>query len=82
MIVPSRWIRKWLLFAHLKLGEEPGPIDMISLLTKDGSDWRPKRTLLPPCTKFGEERPGHFRYIFFIIVLKFVGNYILDCNAL
>ena len=23
MIIPSRWVRKWLLFAHLKCGPEP-----------------------------------------------------------
>ena len=32
MIIPSRWVRKWLLFAHIKCGPEPGEIDMESLL--------------------------------------------------
>ncbi len=68
MIIPSRWVRKWLLFSHIKIGEPPGPIDMMSLLTQDPAaihtfhgGWRPKNTLLPPSTKFGEERPGHYR---------------------
>ncbi|RYH01007.1 hypothetical protein EON65_48650 [archaeon] len=32
MIVPSRWIRNWLIFAHYRLGDQPGPVDMLSLL--------------------------------------------------
>lgn len=66
MIIPSRWVRKWLLFCHIKVGDPPGPIDMVSLLTQDPlvvGGWRPKNTLLPPSTKFGEERPGHYRRI-------------------
>jgi hypothetical protein len=64
MIIPSRWVRKWLLFVHVKIGDPPGPIDMFSLLVQDSKSptgWRPKRTLLPPSTDFGEERPGHYR---------------------
>ncbi len=66
MILPSRWVRKWLLFSHIKIGDAPGPIDMWSLLQQDSSvqgGWRPKNTLLPPSTVFGEERPGHYRLI-------------------
>lgn len=51
MIIPSRWVRNWLLFAHMKLVEEPpGPIDMESLLTRDvlTGSWRPRNTLRPP----------------------------------
>lgn len=52
MIIPSRWVRSWLLFAHLKVTDEaPGPIDMETLLQKDNSvetGWRPKNTLRPP----------------------------------
>lgn len=56
MIIPSRWIRNWLLFAHLKLASEPpGPIDIGSLIKKDDSEsnpdpsgWRPIKTLTPP----------------------------------
>ena len=52
MIVPSRWVRHWLLFAHLKIStDSPGPINMDSLLQKDDAvegGWRPKKTLLPP----------------------------------
>jgi hypothetical protein len=65
MIVPSRWVRAWLLFAHFKVGDPPGPIDMLSLLKQDKETpggWRAKKGLLPPSTKFGEERPGHYRY--------------------
>lgn len=71
MIVPSRWIKKWLLFAHLKLtGEEPGPIDMMSLLVQEvvGGEvkYRPKSTLEPPNFKvdaINPESPGHYRRI-------------------
>ena len=52
MIIPSRWVREWLLFAHLKTtATPPGPIDMRSLLQQDASvegGWRPKNTLRPP----------------------------------
>jgi hypothetical protein len=64
MIVPSRWIRQWLLFAHIKSGQPPGPINMWPLLKQDATEpggWRPLKTLLPPSTEFGNERPGHYR---------------------
>lgn len=64
MIMPSRWVRQWLLFAHVKAGNAPGPIDMWPLLKEDPTEaggWRPLKTLLPPSTEFGSERPGHYR---------------------
>lgn len=64
MIIPSRWVRKWLVFTKFKRGEPPGAIDMWSLLKQDNNvigGWRPKNTLLPPSNVFGEERPGHYR---------------------
>lgn len=54
VIVPSRWIRLWLLFAHLKKGDAPGEIDTTTLLVKDksfASGWRPKKTLLRKYSK-------------------------------
>ncbi len=52
VVIPSRWIRNWLLFAHLKLsGEPPGPIDIGPLIKEDPTaegGWRPKNTLQPP----------------------------------
>mmetsp|Transcript_14620 Transcript_14620/g.24202 ORF Transcript_14620/g.24202 Transcript_14620/m.24202 type:complete len:202 (+) Transcript_14620:82-687(+) len=68
MIMPSRWLRQWILFAHVKAVNPPGPIDMWPLLKKDPSNpvgWRPLKTLLPPSTEFGEERPGHYRRVSF-----------------
>eukprot|EP01034_Spumella_vulgaris_P025290 gene25290-31728_t len=87
MIIPSRWVRKWLLFCHLKVGEPPGPIDMWSLLKQDpnaegGTGWRAKNTLLPPSTKFGEERPGHYRRISLEAWINLVELYNVDGYAL
>jgi hypothetical protein len=86
MIIPSRWIRMWLLFAHFKLiGDPPGPIDMLSLLKKDSTvpgGWRAKKNLLPPSTKFGEERPGHYRRISLEAWIQLVDLYGLDGYAL
>eukprot|EP00601_Ochromonadales_sp_CCMP2298_P037185 CAMPEP_0173360780 /NCGR_PEP_ID=MMETSP1144-20121109/20805_1 /TAXON_ID=483371 /ORGANISM="non described non described, Strain CCMP2298" /LENGTH=208 /DNA_ID=CAMNT_0014310227 /DNA_START=86 /DNA_END=708 /DNA_ORIENTATION=- len=68
MIIPSRWVRQWLLFAHVKAGQPPGPIDMWPLLKKDPlspGGYRPLNTLLPPSSEFGSERPGHYRRISF-----------------
>ncbi len=58
----------WLLFAHFKVAEAPGKIDMFLLLTEDrgvSEGWRPKRNLIPP--KYSEDpkidvHPGHYRY--------------------
>lgn len=64
MIVPSRWIRQWLIFTHYKMGEEPGRISMLTLLKQDKNTpggWRPKKNLQSPCNKLGEERSGHYR---------------------
>ncbi len=69
MIMPSRWLRRWLLFIKFRIAEEPGRITMMSLLVEDSSaenGYRPKRTLKPPnYTKLedpnGEEHPGHYR---------------------
>ena len=71
IIIPSRWVRKWLIFAHLRLGEEPGKIDTKMLLTQDSSalnGWRPLRTLKPPnyektLNEQADETPGHYRRI-------------------
>jgi len=77
IIIPSRWIRDWLLFAYHKLSKEPpGPIDISSLIKEDASvegGWRPKNTLQPPTrTKVEtgdyakvqwEVKPGQFRRI-------------------
>ena len=61
--MPARWIRLWLQFTYLKLGEPPGPVDMWSLLKQDDTvegGWRAKSTLLPPAS--GEkEISGHYR---------------------
>lgn len=72
MIIPSRWVRQWLLFAHIKAGNAPGPINMWPLLKEDRTEaggWRPLKTLLPPSTEFGNERPGHYRWDFYKIIL-------------
>lgn len=64
MIIPSRWIREWLLFAHFKLRDSPGKINMWSLLKEDAGTWRPKRNLKAPIIEDGakgEEHPGHYR---------------------
>ena len=67
MVVPSRWIKEWLMFSHLKIGKEPKEITMQSLLVKDPSvpeGLRPNRSLLPPNAEGTEkdaEAPGHYR---------------------
>lgn len=78
MIIPSRWVRHWLLFAYIKVGQPPGPIDMWSLLWDDPSvpgGWRPTNTLLPPSTEFGNEHPGHYRRVTLEAWLGFVELY-------
>ena len=86
MIIPSRWVRNWLLFAHMKLTEDPpGPIDMLSLLKEDSSvqgGWRPKKTLKPPQSEMTnakgevtEEFPGHYRRISLEAWIKLVDLY-------
>eukprot|EP01031_Cornospumella_fuschlensis_P036122 gene36122-43805_t len=85
MIIPSRWIRNWLIFAHYRLGDQPGPIDMLSLLKQDPTapgGWRPKKNLLPPSTAAGEERPGHYRRISLEAWVNLVDLYGVDGYAL
>jgi hypothetical protein len=85
MIVPSRWIRMWLLFAYVKVVDPPGPIDMLSLLKQDKlvpGGWRAKKNLLPPSNKFGEERPGHYRRISLEAWVHLVDMYGVDGYAL
>jgi hypothetical protein len=49
MLIPARWARKWVLFAHLRItDEEPGRVDMYSLMMPDKNEslgWRPKVNL-------------------------------------
>jgi hypothetical protein len=90
MIIPSRWIRLWLQFAYLKIGNPPGEIDMKSLLVRDPAapdGWRPKTNLLPPVLKGvggteEEEHPGHFRRIGLPAWLKLVELYGSNAGAL
>jgi len=71
MIIPSRWARKWVLFSHLRLtDEEPGRIDMYSLMMPDKNEvlgWRPKVNLKPPIAESEDptiqNAPGHYRRI-------------------
>lgn len=68
MIVPSRWIKEWLMFAHLKVGKEPKQVTMMSLLVTDPTvpgKLRPNRSLKRPNaegTSQDEEAPGHYRW--------------------
>mmetsp|Transcript_22786 Transcript_22786/g.20700 ORF Transcript_22786/g.20700 Transcript_22786/m.20700 type:complete len:210 (-) Transcript_22786:33-662(-) len=86
MIIPSRWIRLWLQFAYMKLGEPPGPIDMWPLMQNDPNvpgGWRPKKTLKPPLSKLNEvEFPGHYRRISLQAWLKFVDLYSIQGYAI
>lgn len=91
MIIPSRWVRKWLLYAHLKSGEpEPGKIDMNTLLVKDEAfspdkfegasmvkGMRPKNTLKPPNPGLMENDsfPGHYRRVGIEVWKKLEGIY-------
>lgn len=86
MIIPSRWLKMWLLFTHFKVEPSPpGPIDMLSLLKQDPTvigGWRPKKNLLPPSTKEGEVRPGHYRRITIEAWIQLVDLYGLDGFAI
>jgi hypothetical protein len=68
LIIPSRWVRKWLLHAHYKVCDAPGRIDMYPLLQQDDTvegGWRPKNTLQSPLYSNDpnvEDHPGHYRY--------------------
>lgn len=91
MIIPSRWIKQWLLFAHLKLTVvPPGPINMFSLLMQDSGvpgGWRAKKTLLPPIVSVAndgsiDQHPGHYRRISLEVWLKLIDMYGIDGFAL
>ena len=69
MIVPSRWIRFWLIFAQKKIGGEspPGPVNVCDLLQADdtmtitdyGVDGlRPTKTIRPPSRVQVEDDKG------------------------
>lgn len=86
VIVPSRWLRKWLIFAHMKLGEEPGKIDTKMLLVQDPkafNGYRPLMTLKPPNYEqnhnpSAKETPGHYRRISLAAFEKLVDLYGLN----
>jgi hypothetical protein len=90
VIMPSRWLRRWLLFTHMKTDEEPGPVSMSLLLTRDPaapSGLRPKKTLRPPSTPTPEkpdapDSPGHYRRVTLEVWLKFVALYGTDGPAI
>ena len=71
VVVPSRWIRKWIVFCQLRAGDEPGKITMMSLLVNDPhapGGFRPKNTLKPAnAAKLDNpnaaEHPGHYRFL-------------------
>lgn len=82
MIVPSRWIKQWLLFTYHKACNAPGKIDMFSLLTADSTvelNWRPKTTLKAPITAPDDPRvvdhPGHYRRVGFEVWTKLLDLY-------
>ncbi len=76
VIVPSRWIRKWILFCQLRAGEEPGKITMMSLLVKDPAapgGYRPKNTLKQANyakldNPNADDHPGHYRYCYSLAI--------------
>ena len=90
MIIPSRFIRDWLLFAQMKMtNQHPAPIDIASLLKEDPSSacgYRPLKTLRPPekvVTKDSGDyakieyamTPGHYRLITIEAWRRFVTLY-------
>ena len=32
VILPSNWVKKWLLFSHLKRGPEPGKVSFVTIV--------------------------------------------------
>lgn len=90
VIMPSRWLRRWLLFCKFKVAEEPGTITMMSLLVKDPNEptgYRPKKTLKPPNYTQNEDpkaddHPGHYRRVTLEVWLKFLDLYGSDGPAL
>ena len=83
LIVPSRWLRLWLQFTNLKIGDPPAEIDMKSLMVRDSSapdGWRPKNTLKPAFLKNTNtveeiEDPGHYRRVSLQVWLKLLELY-------
>lgn len=78
VVIPSRFIRDWLLFAQMKMtNTHPRPIDIGSLLKVDPSSpvgYRPLKTLRPPEKVVSKDSgdyskieyamtPGHYRLI-------------------
>ena len=88
MIMPSKWLRSWLIFVHYKLGDPPGPIDMFSLLKYDSrtSDWRPKKNLIKPASnphpQADSAQPGHYRRISVEAWIKFIDLYGINGYAI
>jgi hypothetical protein len=81
MIVPSRWIKFWLLFSHHKIVHEPpGPINTRSLVIKDKTSGllRPRNTLNPPT----QSDPGHYRRVSLEVWLKLLNMYGCDGPAI
>lgn len=89
IIIPSRWVRQWLLFAYHKLeAEPPGPINIGTLIKEDNTvegGWRPKKTLKPPTrSKIDtkdyakiefEIKPGHFRRVSYEVWTAIINLY-------
>jgi len=83
MIIPSRWLKEWLIFAHLKFSTDaPGPIPMHTIIKQDAQvegGWRPLKTLNPPqvgnADKNIPELPGHYRRISYEAWSKLVKLY-------
>ena len=88
MIIPSKWLKSWLIFVHYKLGDPPGPIDMFSLLKYDSrtSDWRPKKNLIKPASNPDPQadaaQPGHYRRISVEAWIKFIDLYGINGYAI
>ena len=90
VVMPSRWIREWLIFAEMKItSHHPGPVNIDSLVKKDDtatSGWRPLKTLRPPekivkkdsgdYSKIEYEvTPGHYRLVSPEVWRRFVKLY-------
>jgi len=95
MIIPSRWVSQWLVFAYYKMGPEPGKIPMFTLLKQDNSvdgGWRPKSNLLSPENGklnagipnggITEDRPGHYRRVSLEAWLKLLDLYGIEGFAI
>jgi len=81
MIMPSRWLKQWLLFSYYKVSDAPGKIDMFLLLKQDETvdgGWRPKNTLKPAAASQDPsviDTPGHYRRVTLEVWLKLVDLY-------